>query len=98
VAVLGDDDCVDLHVRDTQEAGSGLVDERAARFIVGGSCLPFGLLPTTRTRAVRPLRRRVRPQRRRQHSPRPAELVSRSASSPSSWPLARRAGVLLGQA
>ena len=33
VGVLGDDDSVDLHVRDTQEAGAGLVDEHAARFI-----------------------------------------------------------------
>jgi L-aspartate oxidase len=33
VGVLGDDDSFDLHVRDTQEAGAGLVDEEAARFI-----------------------------------------------------------------
>ncbi len=33
VGVLGDDDSVDLHVRDTQDAGAGLVDEHAARFI-----------------------------------------------------------------
>jgi L-aspartate oxidase len=33
VGVLGDDDSVDLHVRDTQVAGAGLVDEQAARFI-----------------------------------------------------------------
>jgi L-aspartate oxidase len=33
VGVLGDDDSVELHVRDTQEAGAGLVDEHAARFI-----------------------------------------------------------------
>ena len=31
VGVLGDDDSVELHVRDTQEAGAGLVDEHAAR-------------------------------------------------------------------
>ena len=31
--MLGDDDSVDSHVRDTQEAGAGLVDEHAARFI-----------------------------------------------------------------
>ena len=31
--MLGDDDSVELHVRDTQEAGAGLVDEHAARFI-----------------------------------------------------------------
>jgi L-aspartate oxidase len=33
VGVLGADDSVDLHVRDTQDAGAGLVDEHAARFI-----------------------------------------------------------------
>ena len=33
VGVLGDDDSVESHVRDTQEAGAGLVDEHAARFI-----------------------------------------------------------------
>ncbi|MDP4299417.1 L-aspartate oxidase [Leptothrix discophora] len=33
VGVLGDDDSVDSHVRDTQEAGAGLVDEHTARFI-----------------------------------------------------------------
>jgi len=33
VGVLGDDDSVEQHVRDTQEAGAGLVDEQAARFI-----------------------------------------------------------------
>jgi L-aspartate oxidase len=33
VGVLGDDDSVELHVRDTQDAGAGLVDEHAARFI-----------------------------------------------------------------
>jgi L-aspartate oxidase len=33
VGVLGDDDSVDAHVRDTQDAGAGLVDEQAARFI-----------------------------------------------------------------
>ena len=33
VGVLGDDDSVDSHVRDTQEAGAGLVDENTARFI-----------------------------------------------------------------
>ena len=33
VGVLGDDDSVDLHVRDTQVAGAGLVDEHTARFI-----------------------------------------------------------------
>ena len=33
VGVLGQDDSVNAHVRDTQEAGAGLVDEHAARFI-----------------------------------------------------------------
>ncbi len=33
VGVLGEDDSVELHVHDTQVAGAGLVDERAARFI-----------------------------------------------------------------
>ncbi|MDE2457267.1 MAG: FAD-dependent oxidoreductase, partial [Burkholderiales bacterium] len=33
VGVLGSDDSVDSHVRDTQDAGAGLVDENTARFI-----------------------------------------------------------------
>jgi L-aspartate oxidase len=33
VGVLGNDDSVALHVRDTQDAGAGLVDEHAAQFI-----------------------------------------------------------------
>jgi len=33
VGVLGADDSVDAHVRDTQDAGAGIVDEHAARFI-----------------------------------------------------------------
>jgi L-aspartate oxidase len=33
VGVLGADDSVDSHVRDTQDAGAGIVDEHAARFI-----------------------------------------------------------------
>ena len=33
VGVLGEDDSVDAHVRDTRDAGAGLVDEHAARFI-----------------------------------------------------------------
>ncbi|MBC7993945.1 MAG: L-aspartate oxidase, partial [Rhizobacter sp.] len=33
VGVLGTDDSIDSHVRDTQEAGAGLVDEQTARFI-----------------------------------------------------------------
>src|SRR5512147_2167476 len=33
VGVLGSDDSIDSHVRDTQEAGAGLVDEDTARYI-----------------------------------------------------------------
>ena len=33
VGVLGSDDSIDSHVRDTQAAGAGLVDEQTARFI-----------------------------------------------------------------
>ena len=33
VGVLGDDDSVESHVRDTQDAGAGIVDEHAARYI-----------------------------------------------------------------
>ena len=33
VGVLGEDDSVESHVRDTQDAGAGLVDENTARFI-----------------------------------------------------------------
>jgi len=33
VGVLGSDDSVESHVRDTQEAGAGIVDEHTARFI-----------------------------------------------------------------
>ena len=33
VGVLGSDDSIELHVRDTQDAGAGLVDEHTARFI-----------------------------------------------------------------
>ncbi len=33
VGVLGSDDSIDSHVRDTQDAGAGLVDEQTARFI-----------------------------------------------------------------
>jgi len=33
VGVLGEDDSVESHVHDTQEAGAGLVDEHTARFI-----------------------------------------------------------------
>ena len=37
VGVLGEDDSVESHVRDTQEAGAGLVDEHTARFIAENS-------------------------------------------------------------
>ncbi len=37
VGVLGSDDSVESHVRDTQEAGAGLVDETTARFIAENS-------------------------------------------------------------
>ncbi|HSN32154.1 MAG TPA: L-aspartate oxidase, partial [Ideonella sp.] len=33
VGVLGSDDSIDSHVRDTLDAGAGLVDERTARFV-----------------------------------------------------------------
>jgi len=33
VGVLGEDDSIDSHVRDTQDAGAGIVDEHTARFI-----------------------------------------------------------------
>ncbi|MGL6112379.1 MAG: FAD-dependent oxidoreductase, partial [Rubrivivax sp.] len=39
VGVLGDDDSVDSHVRDTQDAGAGLVDEHTARFIAERSAM-----------------------------------------------------------
>ena len=39
VGVLGDDDSVESHVRDTQDAGAGLVDEHTARFIAERSAL-----------------------------------------------------------
>jgi len=39
VGVLGEDDSVDSHVRDTQDAGAGLVDEHTARFIAERSAL-----------------------------------------------------------
>jgi L-aspartate oxidase len=37
VGVLGSDDSVESHVRDTQDAGAGLVDEQTARFIAENS-------------------------------------------------------------
>ncbi len=37
VGVLGRDDSVESHVRDTQDAGAGLVDEHTARFIAARS-------------------------------------------------------------
>ena len=33
VGVLGSDDSVESHVRDTQDAGAGIVDEHTARYI-----------------------------------------------------------------
>jgi L-aspartate oxidase len=39
VGVLGDDDSVDSHVRDTQDAGAGLVDEHTARYIAERSAM-----------------------------------------------------------
>ena len=37
VGVLGSDDSIDSHVRDTQEAGAGLVEEHTARYIAENS-------------------------------------------------------------
>ncbi|MBC7940284.1 MAG: L-aspartate oxidase, partial [Chitinophagaceae bacterium] len=37
VGVLGDDDSIESHVHDTQDAGAGLVDEHTARFIAENS-------------------------------------------------------------
>ena len=37
VGVLGSDDSIESHVRDTQDAGAGLVDEDTARFIAENS-------------------------------------------------------------
>jgi L-aspartate oxidase len=37
VGVLGHDDSIESHVRDTQDAGAGLVDEHTARFIAAHS-------------------------------------------------------------
>ncbi|WP_119153949.1 L-aspartate oxidase [Caldimonas tepidiphila] len=37
VGVLGSDDSIESHVRDTQDAGAGLVDENTARFIAENS-------------------------------------------------------------
>ena len=44
VGVLGSDDSIDSHVRDTQDAGAGLVDEEAARFIAERSAAAVGWL------------------------------------------------------
>jgi L-aspartate oxidase len=44
VGVLGSDDSIDSHVRDTQEAGAGLVDEHTARFIAARSADAVGWL------------------------------------------------------
>jgi len=37
VGVLGSDDSIESHVRDTQDAGAGIVDEHTARFIAENS-------------------------------------------------------------
>ena len=39
VGVLGSDDSIESHVRDTQDAGAGLVDEQTARFIAERSAM-----------------------------------------------------------
>ncbi|MFZ2988954.1 L-aspartate oxidase [Ideonella sp.] len=44
VGVLGSDDSVESHVRDTQDAGAGLVDEHTARFIAENSAQAVGWL------------------------------------------------------
>ena len=44
VGVLGSDDSIESHVRDTQDAGAGLVDEAAARFIAERSAAAVGWL------------------------------------------------------
>lgn len=44
VGVLGSDDSIDSHVKDTQEAGAGLVDEATARFIAERSADAVGWL------------------------------------------------------
>ncbi len=44
VGVLGDDDSIDAHVRDTQAAGAGLVQEEAARFLAQRSAQAVGWL------------------------------------------------------
>ena len=51
VGVLGDDDSVESHVRDTQDAGAGLVDEHTARFIAERSAAAVEWL-VQRRRAV----------------------------------------------
>jgi L-aspartate oxidase len=44
VGVLGDDDSVEAHVRDTQDAGAGLVDEHAARHVAAASAAAIAWL------------------------------------------------------
>jgi L-aspartate oxidase len=44
VGVLGSDDSVESHVRDTQDAGAGLVEEHTARFIAEHSAQAVGWL------------------------------------------------------
>jgi L-aspartate oxidase len=46
VGVLGDDDSIESHVRDTQTAGGGLVDEHTARFIAERSAAAVEWLVT----------------------------------------------------
>ena len=51
VGVLGSDDSIDSHVRDTQDAGAGLVDEATARFIAerSAACRPGHPLSVVRS-------------------------------------------------
>ena len=44
VGVLGSDDSIESHVRDTQDAGAGLVDEHTARFIAEHSAAAIAWL------------------------------------------------------
>ncbi len=44
VGVLGEDDSIESHVRDTQDAGAGLVDEHTARFIAEHSAAAIAWL------------------------------------------------------
>jgi L-aspartate oxidase len=55
VGVLGRDDSVESHVRDTQDAGAGLVDEHTARFIAEHSAeaVQWLVAPACRFRPTR---------------------------------------------